>query len=128
MKVGWTILGLDVAKDSVQAELWLLGGGKRRFRFANKATGFKQLAPILAHYPDVTVHAGLEATGRYREALAHWLHGQGYRVSLLNPRRVKDYARSKGLRNKTDATGCRSHCRVCACSSSHLPALATAPG
>ena len=27
---------------------------------------------------------------------------QGHRVSLLNPRRVKQYARSAGNRNKTD--------------------------
>jgi len=35
-------------------------------------------------------------------ALALWLHGRSHRVSLLNPRRVKEYARSAGNRNKTD--------------------------
>jgi transposase len=44
----------------------------------------------------------LEATGPYSHALALWLLGQGHRVSLLNPRRVKYYARSAGNRNKTD--------------------------
>ena len=38
----------------------------------------------------------------YSHALALWLHGAGHRVSLLNPRRVKQYARSAGKRNKTD--------------------------
>src|SRR5205807_9249534 len=33
---------------------------------------------------------------------ALWLYAQGHRVSLLNPRRVKHYARSAGNRNKTD--------------------------
>jgi transposase len=98
----WSILALDVAKATVQAELRPLAAGKRRFSFANTASGFKQLARILAQYPGAMVHAGLEATGPYSQALARWLHEQGYRVSLLNPRRVKDYARSKGLRNKTD--------------------------
>jgi transposase len=48
------------------------------------------------------IWAGLEATGSYSQALALWLHAQGHRVSLLNPRRVKQYAQSTGRRNKTD--------------------------
>jgi transposase len=127
MGAAYAILGLDVAKDSVQAELRLLGGGKRRFSFANKATGFKQLARILAQYPGAMVHAGLEATGRYSEALANWLHGQGHRVSLLNPRRVKDYARSKGARNKTDALDAGLIAEFLRAGSSQPAGLATVP-
>jgi transposase len=97
-----TILGLDVAKLTVQAELQLPCGRKERFAFANTAAGFKKLARMLAQEGCTTVHAGLEATGPYSQALALWLYRQGYRVSLLNPRRVKDYARSAGQRNKTD--------------------------
>ena len=97
------VLGLDVAKESVQAELRPISGGKRRFAFANKQSGFKQLGRVLEQHPGAMVHAGLEATGPYSQALALWLHLQGHRVSLLNPRRVKEYARSAGLRNKTDA-------------------------
>lgn len=97
------ILGLDVAKASVQAELQSASGSKVRFAFANNPTGFKKLARVLEQHPRAMLHAGLEATGPYSQALARWLHEQGYRVSLLNPRRVKDYARSAGLRNKTDA-------------------------
>jgi transposase len=98
------ILGLDVAKASVQAELQLDSGSKVRFAFANNPTGFKKLGRVLEQHPGaMLLHAGLEATGPYSQALARWLHEQGYRVSLLNPRRVKDYARSAGLRNKTDA-------------------------
>jgi transposase len=100
---GWALLGLDVAKATVDAQLRMSSAGRRRFSFANNTTGFKQLARILARYPGLMVHAGLEATGPYSELLAHWLYAQDYRVSLLNPRRVKDYGRSKGLRNKTDA-------------------------
>jgi transposase len=97
------ILGLDVAKDKVQAELQLLSGSKLCFAFANNDGGFKKLERFLEQHSVLRVHAGLEATGPYSEPLAYWLHAHGHRLSLLNPRRVKDYARSAGLRNKTDA-------------------------
>ena len=96
------VLGLDVAKASVQAELRTNGSNKVRFGFANNARGFAQLARILKERNLTKVWAGLEATGPYSHALALWLHGQGHRVSLLNPRRVRQYACSAGNRNKTD--------------------------
>ena len=95
------VLGLDVAKRSVQAELRMCGK-KLRFCFDNSANGFAQLRRILTQHNVPKVWAGLEATGPYSHALALWLHGQGHRVSLLNPRRVKQYARSAGNRNKSD--------------------------
>jgi transposase len=95
------VLGLDVAKATVQAEL-RINGNKIRFGFANNAKGFAQLARILKERNLTKVWAGLEATGPYSHALALWLHSQGHRVSLLNPRRVRQYACSAGNRNKTD--------------------------
>ena len=77
-------------------------GNKVRFGFDNNAKGFAQLARVLQEQSAPKIWAGLEATGSYSQALALWLHGQGHRVSLLNPRRVKQYARSAGNRNKTD--------------------------
>jgi transposase len=99
--VGLPVLGLDVAKASVQAEL-RTKEHKVRFGFANNAKGFAQLAHVLEQQGAPKIWAGLEATGPYSQALALWLHAQGHRVSLLNPRRVKQYARSAGRRNKTD--------------------------
>jgi transposase len=95
------VLGLDVAKASVQAEL-RTKERKVRFGFANNAKGFVQLARVLEQQGAPKIWAGLEATGPYSQALALWLHAQGHRVSLLNPRRVKQYAQSAGQRNKTD--------------------------
>lgn len=97
------ILGLDVAKVTIQAELRPGGAqNKVRFRFPNNAQGFTHLARILAEHHCPGVRAGLEATGPYGQDLLGWLHQEGHQVSLLNPRRVKDYARSAGVRNKTD--------------------------
>ena len=95
------VLGLDVAKKSVQAQL-RTNGKRVRFGFANNANGFAQLAGILKQHNVPKVWAALEATGPYSHALALWLHAEGHQVSLLNPRRVKQYARSAGNRNKTD--------------------------
>ena len=99
------VLGLDVAKASVQAELRpnRSRGHKICFRFANTAEGFAKLGLLLREHRCNAVHAGLEATGPYSQALSFWLYRQGYRVSVLNPRRVKEYARSAGWRNKSDA-------------------------
>ena len=97
------VLGLDVAKASVQAELRLSdGGGKVRLDFPNNPAGFNKLGQQLIKHHCTKVHAGLEATGAYSHQLALWLYEQGHKVSVLNPRRVKDYARSAGTRNKSD--------------------------
>jgi len=56
------VLGLDVAKNSVQAELRVVGN-KLRFGFANNAKGFAQLACILKE------HSVLKAWGRLG---SHW--------------------------------------------------------
>ena len=81
-----SVLGLDVAKASVQAEL-RSSGNKVRFGFDNNAKGFAQLARVLQEQSAPKIWAGLEATGSYSQALALWLHGQGHRVSLLRGNR-----------------------------------------
>lgn len=94
-------LGIDIAKRSFQCSL-LLAGKRLRRTFANSPEGFSQLLVWLEGYPAGAVHACMEATNTYWEELAGYLHAQGYRVSVVNPQRIRDYARSKLLRNKTD--------------------------
>jgi transposase len=101
LPAGFAVLGLDVAKKSVQAEL-RINGQKVCFGFENNTRGFAQLSGVLQSHNATAVWAGLESTGAYSQALALWLHARGHRVSLLNPGRVKHYARSAGNRNKTD--------------------------
>ena len=45
----------------------------------------------------------MEASGDFQEAVARFLHDEGYRVSVVNPRRIKGYAASQLQRTKTDA-------------------------
>jgi transposase len=48
------------------------------------------------------VHATLEATGTYGDALATWLHDAGHVVSVVNPTIIHAYARTQLARSKTD--------------------------
>jgi transposase len=70
--------------------------------FDNHAAGFDQLAGWLKQQGVTQVHACLEATGRYGNALAGCLHQSGHKVSVVNPARIKKYAASQMRRNKTD--------------------------
>ena len=95
------VLGIDIAKKSF--DVVLLHAGKQVHRsFANRAEGFEQLSGWLQEQGLEQVPACLEATGRYGEALAHYLYERKHRVSVVNPAQIRDYARSKLTRNKTD--------------------------
>jgi transposase len=45
---------------------------------------------------------GMEASGEYHELLAELAHAKGFEVFVLNPRVIRHYAHSLGLRAKTD--------------------------
>lgn len=94
-------LGLDIAKDTYQATL-LSDGRRFRREFANRASEFGRLRNWLHKHQADQVHACMEATGRYGEDLALFLHSQGQPVSVVNPLRIKAYAQSQLTRNKTD--------------------------
>lgn len=108
------ILGLDVAKSEFHAAL-VAGDERARVKsFANNSKGFEQLATWLRNRQVERVHACLEATGGWSEALATELHDRGHVVSLVNPQRIKDFGRSEGLRTKTDRADAALIARFCA--------------
>src|SRR5204862_6476988 len=70
--------------------------------FANQSSAYSDFTRWL-HEQEVTeLHACMEATGRYDEPLATYLYAQGYTVSVVNPARIKHYAKSQLRRNTTD--------------------------
>jgi transposase len=94
-------LGVDVAKEKF--DVCLLHGDQRwSGTFSNDAAGFAKLDVWLVKRADGQVQACMEATGRYGENLAAHLHEAGHRVSIVNPARIKHYAKSQMRRNKTD--------------------------
>ena len=95
-------LGIDIAKQTFTAALWREGQGHALGDFANTPAGFAALRQCLAAVAPATVHVVVEPTGGYELPLAYWAHEQGWRVSLPNPRQVRDWAKGLGRRAKTD--------------------------
>jgi transposase len=96
------VLGIDLAKLTFDATL-LMGSGTQHYHsFPNTPEGFTQLQAWLAQHGVKELHACMEATNIYWEALAAWLYAQGYTVSVVNPARIKGYAQARMQRNKTD--------------------------
>src|SRR3954466_8431340 len=96
------VLGIDVSKNTLDTSF--LAGTKPRSRsFANSPDGWRQLIAWLAKEGVRQVHACLEATGRHSLGIALALQEAGHRVSLVNPAQIRDFARTKLGRNKTDA-------------------------
>lgn len=94
-------LGVDISKTSFHVEL-SVNQKLRHRRFANRKEGFAELCVWLAKHKASPVHACLEATGPYSEALAVYLHEQGHTVSVVNPAQIKAFGQSELLRNKDD--------------------------
>lgn len=106
------ILGIDVAKDTYVATL-LQGERTRHRTFPNTPVGFGQMTKWLAKHKVTGVHACMEATGTYADALAAYLHAAGHRVSVVNPAVIQAYGRSRLTRNKTDALDADLIARYC---------------
>lgn len=94
-------LGIDISKDSFHLEL-SINDKLRQRKFLNRQQGFAELGVWLAKHKATQVHACLEATGPYSQALALYLHEQGHIVSIVNPARIKAFGQSELLRNKDD--------------------------
>src|SRR5579863_1432275 len=106
------ILGIDIAKANFHAVL-LHDGGEHSRSFPNNAKGFTQVVHWLHNRKVRHVHACLESTGAYGDALAIALHEAGHVVSIVNPARVKGFAQSELARNKTDALDAGVIARFC---------------
>ena len=95
-------LGIDVSKDRLDVEIAVCGKPRSKY-FANSPDGWRQLLAWLKELKIKRVHACLEATGRYSLGIALALWEAGHIVSIVNPAQIRDFARTKLGRNKTDA-------------------------
>ena len=110
------VLGIDLAKLTFDATLLTSTGAQHHQSFPNTPEGFAQLQTWLTQLDVQQLHACMEATNIYWDALATWLHAQGYTVSVVNPARIKGFAQATMQRNKTDkldsaiiANFCKTH-------------------
>jgi transposase len=86
------ILGIDVSKLKFNVCLIREMGSLKHRVFANTEAGFSELSQWLTKNHVAQVHACLEATGTYSEALATYLYDNGHQVSVVNPAATKAYA------------------------------------
>jgi len=89
------VLGIDIAKAKFNVTLRLPDGTRRRKACPNSPAGCAELLAWLARHGASRVHACLEATGTYGEAVATALVDAGHRVSVLNPAIIHHYAKSQ---------------------------------
>ena len=95
------ILGIDVSKSTLDACL-VVGARKTHHRFANSAEGIQHMLALLPKQGANKARVAMEATGSYSLAAATAAFAAGCEVCVINPRRVLDFARCCGRRNKTD--------------------------
>jgi transposase len=107
------ILGIDVAKLKFNVCLIREDGKLRHRVLANTAAGFTQLSEWLRKNHVSRVHACLEATGTYSEALATYLSDSDHLVSVVNPAATKAYAGAQLSRTKTDRVDAELIARFC---------------
>ena len=105
-------VGIDVGKDEFYARILRQAKDKPGFhkhfgnrKFPNTAAGFRQFQVWLDKYVDrnVALTMAMEATGVYHEALAYFLHENGYRVAIELPTKIKAFAKSLNQQSKTDS-------------------------
>lgn len=100
-------VGIDVSKDKIDC-LWLRDPEARKVKtkvLTNSKDGHQRLSEwlIKATGADQTnIHVLLEPTGVYHEALAYQLYQQGFRVSVVNPARLREFGKGEGVPHKTD--------------------------
>jgi transposase len=97
-----TWIGIDVAKATL--DLHFLPSGQSH-SLANNPTGHRELRKLLPASDACRIV--LEATGGYERLLVADLVDAGYHVAVVNPRRVRDFARAMGLVAKTDRLDAR---------------------
>ena len=108
-------IGIDVSKRKLDCTI--LHGSKLKSKVVgNDTVGFALLdAWLRERGADIQhTHLCLEATGPYSEQAALALVNAGWIVSVVNPARIKGFAQSELVRNKTDRADAALLARFCA--------------
>lgn len=96
-------LGIDIGSQTISAAL-ILESQTHTLEMTNDESGFVKLKTWLeTRVSLLEVHATMEATSVYWKAIAVFLHALDVQVSVVNPMQIKNFARSKLSRGKTDA-------------------------
>lgn len=105
------VVGIDVSKDKLDVVVMVMDQAQhcQAYQVDNNPGGYSQLKRWLSKQAQVAAGSAvcLEATGRYSDGVAEALYAAGYRVSVVNPARIRGYADSHLRRNKTDQLDAR---------------------
>ena len=105
-------LGIDVGKEAL--ELALRNGEETvaRTTVSDGSNGHEELLGWLSGRgagPE-KARVCMEASGDFEKGIAQRLYEEEYRVSVVNPRRIKGYASSQLQRTKTDSADAALRC------------------
>ena len=89
-------IGIDISKKKLDISY----NAEQTASFDNDLTGFKQLLKQIKNKKLTRVV--MEATGGYERPLVSFLQERGVVVSIVNAKRVRDYAKALGKLAKTD--------------------------
>lgn len=107
------VLGIDVSKKKL--EVALLREGKYKHKnFTNNEDGYRGLVEWVERQGVEELHACMESTSVYGEGIGEYLYDRGYRVSIVNPARIKGFGHSELIRSKTDKIDAGLIARFCA--------------
>jgi len=102
-------VGIDVSKNTLDVAVH---GEPKHWSFANDQPGIGKIISLFKELlPELVV---LEATGSYEVPLAAELGVDGVPTAVVNPRQVRDFARSVGVLAKTDSLDARIIARFAA--------------
>nr|WP_265022248.1 transposase [Wolbachia endosymbiont (group B) of Ischnura elegans] len=101
MNLSNIITGIDISKNKLDIHIHPLGHHKV---FENNVQAIDQIIDFLRLHNVTKV--GLEATGGYEKLCAYTLLSHGFEVYVIQPRWVRDYAKSLGIATKTDKIDC----------------------
>ena len=102
-------VGIDVSKDTLDVAIH---ESSQHWSFPNDHNGISNLITLLkSNSPELVV---LEATGSYEVPLAAELGIAGIPTAVVNPRQVRDFAKSVGVLAKTDILDARIIARFAA--------------
>ena len=106
-------VGVDISKDKIDVCLLIGDNGIHKI-YKNNVFGWGLLLKLFINkklIPSIC----MEATGKYHLGLATYMYNQGYKVSVVNPFKIKSFRNTKLLRNKTDsydAYAIADYCRL----------------
>jgi transposase len=95
-------VGIDVSKGRLDIEIL---PGQQRFTVANDETGWAELVARL--HPHVIAAIGLEPSGGYERGVMRALLAAGFSVRRINPNKLRQFARARGVLAKNDRLDAR---------------------